>query len=223
MSFFTWMLKVYPNIVMNWIYIQTLLTWNFSSLLFTETWINESNHELYGLPGYNCINKYRKGRKGVGVSLAIRRSISYKVRNDFEYFNSEMESLFIEIEPSALSTTNDIIIEVIYRMPDSSVEVFNEIIDDILSTIQWENKTCYILGDLYIDFVKSDGHKPTSDFLDTIYSHNLFPLITKPTRVTSHSATLIDHILSNNFDAFPRSLMFIFFWPLCCIPCHQFV
>ena len=113
-----------------------------------------------------------------------------------------MESLFIEIDQSAFSTTNYIIIGVIYRMPDSSVEVFNDRINDIMSTIQRENNTCYPLGDLNIDFLKSDGHKLTSDFLDTIYSHNLFPLITKPTRVTSHSATLIDHILTNNFDAF---------------------
>ena len=113
-----------------------------------------------------------------------------------------MESLFIEIDRSAFSTTNDIIIGVVCRMPDSSVEVFNERIDDIMSTIQRENNTCYLLGDLNIDFLKSDGHKPTSDFLDTIYSHNLFPLITKSTRVISHWATLIDHILTNNFDAF---------------------
>ena len=181
----------------------------FSFLAFTKTWINESNHELYGLPGYNCINKYRKGRKGGGgggggggVSLAIKRGISYKVRTDLEYFDSEMESLFLEIDRNAFSTTNDIIIGVIYRMPDSSVEVFNERINAIMNTIQRENNTCYLLGDLNIDFLKSDGHKPTSDFLDTIYSQNVFPLITKPTRVTSHSATLIGHILTNNFDAF---------------------
>ena len=119
-----------------------------------------------------------------------------------EYFDSAMESLFIEIDRNAFSTTKNIIIGVIYRMPDSSVEVFNKRINDIMSTIQWENNTSYLLGDLNIDFLKSDEHKPTSDFLDTIYSHNLFPLITKPTRVTSDSATLIDHILTNNFDAF---------------------
>ena len=113
-----------------------------------------------------------------------------------------MESLFLEIDRSAFSTTNDIIIGVIYRMPDSSVEVFNERINDIMSIKQRENETCYLLRDFNIDFLKSDGHKPTSDFLDTIYSHNVFPLITKLTGVTSHSATLVDHILTNNFDAF---------------------
>ena len=57
------------------------LEMKFSFLAFNETWINESNHKLYGLPGYHCIKNYRKARKGGGVSLAIKRGISYKVRN----------------------------------------------------------------------------------------------------------------------------------------------
>ena len=36
--------------------------------------------------------------------------------------------------------------------------------------------------------------------LDTIYACNVFPLITKPTWVTETTATLIDHILTNNID-----------------------
>ena len=33
-----------------------------------------------------------------------------------------------------------------------------------------------------------------------MYSYSMFPLITKPTRVTKDTATLIDHIFTNNFD-----------------------
>ena len=58
----------------------------------------------------------------------------------------------------------------------------------------------YLLGDLNIDLFKCDDHKPTSNFLDTMYSYNMFALIIKPTRVTEKSATLVDHIWTNNFD-----------------------
>ena len=61
-------------------------------------------------------------------------------------------------------------------------------------------KVCYFTGDLNIDFLKSDAHKQTSDFIELIYSFGVFPLICKPTRVTKDTATLIDHILTNNFD-----------------------
>ena len=84
-------------------------------------------------------------------------------------------------------------------MADSSVEIFNERISDILNTIQIEKKIFYLIGDLNIDFLKSDAHISTNSLIDVLYSNNVFPLITKPTRVTNKSATLIDHILTNNF------------------------
>ena len=40
-------------------------------------------------------------------------------------------------------------------------------------------------------------NQATDDYLDMLYSDGLLPLITKPTRITSHSATLIDHIYTN--------------------------
>ena len=85
-------------------------------------------------------------------------------------------------------------------MPNSSVDVFNERINDILNVIQKENKLIYVMGDLNIDLLKSDVHKSTSSLLDVLYSYNVLPVITKPTRVTESTATLIDHILTNNFD-----------------------
>ena len=84
MSFFHVNVKSLPNHSDELNLYLNSLDMKFSFLAFTETWINESNHELYGLPGYNCINKCRKGRKGGGVSLAIKRGISYKVRNYLE-------------------------------------------------------------------------------------------------------------------------------------------
>ena len=46
-----------------------------------------------------------------------------------------------------------------------------------------------------MDFLKHDQHSPTSDFIGMNIDHQLLPTITKPTRVTRSSATLIDNIL----------------------------
>lgn len=40
-------------------------------------------------------------------------------------------------------------------------------------------------------------HQSTSEFLDIMYANMLFPLITRPTRITSHTATLVDNIFTN--------------------------
>ena len=71
---------------------------------------------------------------------------------------------------------------------------------DILNVINKENRLYYMLRDLNIDFLKCDEHRLIYSFIDILYSNNIFPLITKPTRVTQNSAILIDHILTNKFD-----------------------
>ena len=43
-----------------------------------------------------------------------------------------------------------------------------------------------------IDFLKVGTHSKTEDYLNMLYSSNLLPVITKPTRITSHTATLVD-------------------------------
>ena len=54
-----------------------------------------------------------------------------------------MESVFIEIDKSIFQSGSNIIIGVVYRKPDSSVEVFNERLSDILNSVQKENKLFY--------------------------------------------------------------------------------
>jgi len=53
------------------------------------------------------------------------------------------------------------------------------------------------MGDMNIDLLKFEQHTKTGEYLDNLFSQGSLPLITKPTRVTSHSATLIDHIYTN--------------------------
>ena len=85
-------------------------------------------------------------------------------------------------------------------MSNSSVDVLNDRISDILNVLQRERKLCYLLGDLNIDLLKAEDHRATGELLDVLYCCNVFPLITKPARVTGMTATLIDHILTNNLD-----------------------
>ena len=49
-----------------------------------------------------------------------------------------------------------------------------------------------------IDFLKYNYHAQTEEYLDMLHSNNISPIITKPTRITNYTATLIDHIYTNN-------------------------
>ena len=59
-----------------------------------------------------------------------------------------------------------------------------------------------LCGDFNIDLLNKDCNNSTS-FLNTMYSLSLLPIISKPTRTTDNSATLIDNFFINepcNFD-----------------------
>ena len=43
-------------------------------------------------------------------------------------------------------------------------------------------------------------YAPTQKFVDSLFSHMFLPLINKSTRITAHSATLIDNIFTNNIS-----------------------
>lgn len=50
-----------------------------------------------------------------------------------------------------------------------------------------------------IDLMKTPHDSKVSDYVDQIYASSFVPLITIPTRVSSQSSTLIDHIYTNRF------------------------
>ena len=124
------------------IYLDSL-KFPFSFIGLTETWLDEYKENLYDIPQYVSVTRYRKTKRGGGVSLLIRNHIPFISRNDLAYFDSEMESVFIEIDKSVFQSSSNIIIGVVYRMPDSSVEVYNERLSDILNSVQKENKLFY--------------------------------------------------------------------------------
>ena len=102
-----------------------VLKYDFSVIGISETWLSENNAGLYDLSGYVTIKCCRKERRGGGVSLYIRDEIPFTTRSDLAYFDTEMESIFIEIDKDIFRTNSNIVIGLIYRMPDSSVDVFN--------------------------------------------------------------------------------------------------
>ena len=56
------------------------------------------------------------------------------------------------------------------------------------------------MGDFNLNLINYQTHNHTGQFLDDMYSYMFFPLITRPSRITSHTATLIDNIFCNFLD-----------------------
>ena len=78
-----------------------------------------------------------------------------------------------------------------------------------MAKLSSENKVCYVMADWNLDLMKHHCHDLTGQFLDTMFSRSFVPLITRPTRITSNTATLIDNIFTNDIDNCAVSGLFV--------------
>ncbi|XP_068757218.1 uncharacterized protein [Montipora capricornis] len=175
---------------------------NFSIVGISETWLSDSFHSV-DIDGFRFVHKYRQSRPGGGVGLYVSNDIEFKERKDFCFNDVDIaESLFIEV---LRPRVKNIIVGIVYRPPNQGVDEFLTKINESLGKISRENKICFLLGDFNINLMNYQHHHSTGQFLDEMYSNMLLPLITRPTRITPHTATLIDNIFVNNFFVRSRS------------------
>ena len=61
-----------------------------------------------------------------------------------------------------------------------------------------KNRKCTIAGDFNYNLLNISHHNKTEDYFNILLANSFKPLITKPTRITESSQTLIDHIWTND-------------------------
>lgn len=172
----------------------------FNIIGCSETWINERTYlNTLNMDGYVLYNKNRTSRPGGGVCLYVNIQQSVTVLDDLLLEDGLSDSLFIEIHNENMKS---IIVGIVYQPPDSDLNCFLTKLDEILSSINYMNKHCFILGDFNINLAKDDSAK--NDFLNCLYSSNFFPTISSYTRVTETTKSTIDNIITNinvHFDS----------------------
>ena len=173
---------------------------NFDIIAISETRITKQVSLLsdFNLNNYSFEFTPTETSAG-GTLLYIANHLSYKCRNDLNIYNkNELESTFIEIVNPKKS---NIIVGVIYRHPSMDLTDFNcNYLNKLLENISKEQKSIFLLGDFNVNLLNYNEHNQTNEFLDSLASNSCIPLILQPTRITSHSNTLIDNIFSNVID-----------------------
>ena len=122
--------------------------------------------------------------------------MSYKPHPDLNIYKAnQLESTFVEIiNPKK----GNIVVGCIYKHPTMDVLDFkNNYLGQIFESVSKERKQVFLLGDFNINLLNYNCHQPTNDFLDSLASNSFIPYILHPTRITSHSKTLIDNVFSN--------------------------
>src|SRR5688572_2166110 len=115
------------------------------------------------------------------------------------------ESLFISLTLKKSSP----VVGVIYRPPGQSLKEFNEEFDELLSGIKNNTKEVILLGDFNIDLLKINDRNDSCAFHNYLTAHHFLPIITRPTRITSDTSTLIDNIFSNAWSKLSEAFILI--------------
>ena len=162
-------------------------------ILLCETWQNK-NSPTIATPGYNYVYKSRKHKVGGGVGIFISERIRFtevKLNDNYECIE------YVVINITTKNNNKSITVGSLYRPPNTNDSKFVEEYKCLLSNLYKTSKTKkLILGmDHNLDFLKHSIHKRTQDFIELNLDNNLLPSITRPTRITKSSATLIDNII----------------------------
>ena len=160
-------------------------------IMLQEMWLTNTNCNLVNIPGYKHIFIHRTGKHGGGVSLLINSEFTCRKCDDLCINEPFLECCTVEMK----LPNNKVFVSSVYRPPNTKESKFNNEIDKLLKSISRCSSLSLKGLDHNLDLLKSDIHKPTQIFLETVLSTSYIPCITRPTQITKSSATLIDNIL----------------------------
>ena len=177
-------------------FICTLSSFNFSFDCICLTEVHNTNLEHFS----SLLNGYKfhpvpsqRGNVG-GVCVYVKNDLKFNVLINFTLTcESPCENLWFTLSKNNSET----IVSLIYRHPDGNINEFCEKLELSLEKLaQHPFSKAILIGDLNIDLLKYDDskHKNVKTYLELLVSHGFLPQTVLPSRVTSHSATLIDHV-----------------------------
>ena len=153
------------------------------------------NHKLtstFKIKGFHTpFRKDNDSNGGGGIIVYVRNNINAKRREDLE--TNGISCLWLEISPDK---GKPFLVGNMYRPPDSKIE-YNDRFEEFIDTVLNEEKEFVLMGDINKNLLNSDTDREWGNFTTSL---GLTQLVDEPTRVTSDSRTLIDHIYTNNED-----------------------
>ena len=174
-------------------YLKALISYDNPDILcLTETWVDTTSKHLLAeinIPGYNLYKYDRTEKKGGGVAIYIRDTITCHLRSDIST-NPTNESVWIEITGEG----DNVLLGTVYRAPDLSKESGNYLWQEI-NKASSNNRMC-VVGDLnfpHINWNNLTGNSEAEDFLEAVLDNFLEQHVTSPTRGNN----ILDLVLSN--------------------------
>ena len=164
-------------------------------ICLNEIW--DPPKSILNIKGYQKpIIKPRIGKRGGGTCILVKNGIKILKRNDFSNLNLkylEANSVTIQIQ------SKNITIVSMYRAPNKPpYKTLNEL-ESLLDLYSNMNSTLILIGDINFDTLKPNV-APVNTYSELTEQFFLNQCVKSPTRITSKTKTLIDHVLTNKPD-----------------------
>ena len=171
----------------------SLIELKFDVIVLSEIWSVNIEFLTNILPGYTFHYDLPEDSKIGGIGLFIKNTFQQQEICQFKInstSSNRVENKWLEIQAGQ----KKYIIGGIYRHPNQSIRDFMSNLEHVLNAISDQKLPCIIAGDINIDLTKCNTSNDTAAYVDCLFMHNCQPTVLMPTRITSKSATLIDHI-----------------------------
>ena len=164
-------------------------------ICLTETRIKLHPLLNISLPNYTFFHTDSTSNAG-GVGIYVLNKFQVK-KSITQYNFSKSECLWLDISENNFKT--ELTVGAVYRHPGLTkiIEFINEFTNS-LADLSQNKKVYYILGDFNINLNRDNRTNSANLYINSILSHDAIPLITKPTRISNNSSTIIDHIITND-------------------------
>ena len=130
-----------------------------------------------------------------GAGLYVSKKLDFVFRPDLKFKIDSCETCFFELKSND-NKQKSTIVGVIYRHPhDNHSEFFLKLQSVAESILKKSN--LIILGDTNIDISANNTCLHAKTYQDILLGLDLKNIISRPTRITNTSATIIDHIITN--------------------------
>ena len=178
------------SLARNFCSLQTCIPQDMDIITLSETFLNaNSNISSLKLDGYKKIEyKNRTNQLGGGVGIYIKSHIISHRKYEFEINN--LEAMWHEIKIGCKT----ILLCTCYRPPNSGSEFWEFLQESLDLALQSQIANIVVMGDLNADPKTYDGKK----LAEFTAANNLFINVHKPTRITHHSATILDQLLTSH-------------------------
>lgn len=162
-----------------------------------ETRLNDNICNLYKLGDYIPYFQNKSTQSG-GLAMYLHSKFQGEVIKPVCLQLSHIESLFVNVTKPV-----NFVVGIVYRPPNSSFVDFLGSMEEILLILSNLHLKSYVMGDFNINLLSINDN--ATNYINLFQSFNFTQTITKPTRVTNKSATLLDHIWTNDMENFIRS------------------